>query len=31
MISREFPLNQVNEAHQAMEKHFLGKFVLRPS
>ena len=30
-VARTFPLEQVAEAHRALEKHYLGKLALRPS
>jgi NADPH:quinone reductase-like Zn-dependent oxidoreductase len=30
-VDRTFRLEQVNEAHKALQKHFLGKLALRPS
>ena len=30
-VDRTFTLEQVNEAHKALQKHFLGKLALRPS
>jgi NADPH2:quinone reductase len=30
-VDRTFTLEQVDEAHRAMQKHFLGKLALRPS
>ena len=30
-VAQTFPLNKVNEAHHALERHFLGKIALQPS
>ena len=30
-VDRTFPLEKINEAHAALQKHFLGKLALRPT